>query len=138
VSTAVPAPQPAHPDVVEGDAGELGTLQIDPVVLRKIIEFAADQVPGTLRQERRLAGIDVGEAGASARISVGSADPLAVDVRLELTLRYPGPVRPVVEAVRARVGDELEALTGYHVRALDVTVAGLRAAPAATARSIPV
>jgi uncharacterized alkaline shock family protein YloU len=136
---SAPVPPPAHPDVFEADPGERGTLQIDPVVLRKIVEFAADQVPGTLRQERRLAGIDVGEAGASARISVGSADPLAVDVRLELTLRYPGPVRPVVDAVRARVGRELEALSGYHVRALDVTVAGLRAAPAAsTARPTPV
>jgi uncharacterized alkaline shock family protein YloU len=115
------------------DPADRGTLQIDAVVLRKIVEFAADQVPGTLRQERRLAGIDVGEAGASARISIGSADPLAVDVRLELTLRYPGPVRPVVDAVRARVGAELAALSGYHVRALDVTVAGLRAAPAAVA-----
>jgi uncharacterized alkaline shock family protein YloU len=121
------------------DPGDRGTLQIDSVVLRKIIEFAADQVPGTLRQERRLAGIDVGESGASARISMGSADPLAVDVRLELTLRYPGPVRPVVDAVRARVGAELTALSGYHVRALDVTVAGLRAAPAAaTGRPVPV
>jgi uncharacterized alkaline shock family protein YloU len=135
----VTAPVPAHPDASVRDPGERGTLQIDPVVLRKIVEYAADQVPGTLRQERRLAGIDVGEAGASARISVGSADPLAVDVRLELTLRYPGPVRPVVDAVRARVGADLEALSGYHVRALDVTVAGLRAAPAAgTARPTPV
>jgi uncharacterized alkaline shock family protein YloU len=124
--TAPPLPPAADP-------ADRGTLQIDAVVLRKIVEFAADQVPGTLRQERRLAGIDVGEAGASARVSIGSADPLAVDVRLELTLRYPGPVRPVVDAVRARVGTELAALSGYHVRALDVTVAGLRAAPAAVA-----
>lgn len=120
------APLPPPPAV---DPADRGTLQIDPVVLRKIIEFAADQVPGTLRQERRLAGIDVGEAGASARIGIGSADPLAVDVRLELTLRYPGPVRPVVDAVRARVGAELTALSGYHVRTMDVVVAGLRAAP---------
>ena len=32
------------------DPGDRGTLEISPVVLRKIIEFAADQVPGTLRQ----------------------------------------------------------------------------------------
>jgi uncharacterized alkaline shock family protein YloU len=120
------------------EPADRGTLQIDAVVLRKIIEFAADQVPGTLRQERRLAGIDVGEAGASARVSIGSADPLAVDVRLELTLRYPGPIRPVVDAVRARIGAELLALSGYHVRALDVTVAGLRAAPPAAGRVAPV
>ena len=46
-----------------------GVLEISPTVLRKIVEHAADQVPGTLRHERRLAGIDVGEAGASAKVT---------------------------------------------------------------------
>src|SRR5438034_8489592 len=63
-----------------------GRLDIHPTVLRKIVEHAADQVPGTLRHERRLAGIDIGEAGASARVTTGSGDPPAVDIRLELTL----------------------------------------------------
>jgi uncharacterized alkaline shock family protein YloU len=127
----VSAPAPgAGPEIdAATDPAERGTLEISQLVLRKIVEYAADQVPGTLRQERRLAGIDVGEAGASARVGVGSADPLAVDVRLELTLRYPAAIRPVVEAVRARVGAELTALSGYHVRTMDVVVAGLRAAP---------
>ncbi len=106
-----------------------GTLEIAPVVLRKIVEHAADQVPGTLRLGRRLAGIDVGESGASAKVTVGSGDPDAVDIRLELTLQYPAAVRDVVEAVRARVGDELTRLAGRRVRALTVTVSGLRGAP---------
>lgn len=108
-----------------------GTLEIAPVVLRKIVEHAADQVPGTLRHGRRLAGIDVGEAGASAKITTGSGDPDAVDVRLDLTLQYPASVRDVVDAVRARVGDELTRIAGRRVRALTVTVSALRAAPAA-------
>jgi uncharacterized alkaline shock family protein YloU len=124
--------------VVADDPGERGRLEIHPTVLRKIVEHAADQVPGTLRHERRLAGIDVGEAGASARVSTGSADPLAVDVALELTLSYPAPVRSVVEAVRARVGKELAEFAGHRVRALTVTVAGLRAAPTGTGRPGPV
>ena len=106
-----------------------GRLDIHPVVLRKIAEHAADQVPGTLRHERRLAGIDVGESGASARITTGPGDPAAVDLRLELTLRYPGSVRTVVDAVRSHVGDELVRLTGHRVRSLTVVVSGLRAAP---------
>ncbi|MCW2718673.1 MAG: hypothetical protein QOG20_4098 [Pseudonocardiales bacterium] len=113
------------------DLEERGTLDIAPVVLRKIVEHAADQVPGTLRHERRLAGIDVGESGASAKIVTGSGDPTAVDVRLELTLQYPASVRGVVDAVRVRVGEELARISGHHVRALTVTVAGLRGAPAA-------
>jgi uncharacterized alkaline shock family protein YloU len=115
-------------------AVDRGRLEIHPAVLRKIVEYAADQVPGTLRHERRLAGIDVGEAGASARITTGSGDRLAVDVRLELTLQYPAPVRSVIDAVRAKVGDELERIAGHRVRALTVTVAGLRGAPAVATR----
>ena len=111
------------------DPADRGHLDIQPIVLRRIVEYAADRVPGTLRHERRLAGIDVGEAGASARVSVGSGDPLAVDVRLELTLRYPAPVRAVVEAVRAEVSEEVARISGFHVRTMTVTVAGLREAP---------
>lgn len=121
------APGGAHPD-------DRGRLDIHPLVLRKIVEHAADQVPGTLRHERRLAGIDVGEAGASARIVTGSADPTAVDVRLELTLQYPAPVRSVIEAVRSHVTSELTRLAGHRVRELSVTVAGLRGAPAPDSR----
>jgi uncharacterized alkaline shock family protein YloU len=115
---------------------ERGRLEIHPAVLRKIVEHAADQVPGTLRHERRLAGIDIGgEAGASARVTTGPGDPPSVDVRLELTLQYPASVRSVVDAVRAKVGDELVRITGHRVRAITVTVAGLRSArPAASAR----
>jgi uncharacterized alkaline shock family protein YloU len=115
---------------------ERGRLEIHPAVLRKIVEHAADQVPGTLRHERRLAGIDIGgEAGASARVTTGPGDPPSVDLRLELTLQYPASVRSVVDAVRAKVGDELVRITGHRVRAMTVTVAGLRSArPAASAR----
>jgi uncharacterized alkaline shock family protein YloU len=106
-----------------------GSLEIAPVVLRKIVEHAADQVPGTLRYGRRVAGIDVGETGASAKVTVGNGDPDAVDIRLDLTLQYPASVREVVDAVRTRVGDELTRITGRRVRALSVTVSGLRGAP---------
>jgi uncharacterized alkaline shock family protein YloU len=113
---------------------ERGRLEIHPAVLRKIVEHTADQVPGTLRHERRLAGIDMGEAGASARVTTGAGDPPTVDVRLELTLQYPAPVRTVVAAVRATVSEELARIAGHRVRAMTVTVAGLRPARPAAAR----
>jgi uncharacterized alkaline shock family protein YloU len=109
------------------EPAERGRLDINPLVLRKIVEHAADGVQGTLRHERRLAGIDVGEYGASARVTVGPGEPAPVDVRLELTLRYPAAVRTVVDAVRAAVADELDRLAGHRMRTLAVTVTGLRA-----------
>ncbi|MDN5859521.1 MAG: Asp23/Gls24 family envelope stress response protein [Pseudonocardia sp.] len=108
------------------EPAERGALDIDPTVLRKVIEYAADQVPGTVRRERRVAGIDVGESGSRARVTPGNGDPTAVDVRLEVTLRYPAEVRAVVAAVRRKVDEELTRITGHHVRGFSVTVTGLR------------
>ena len=108
------------------EPAERGSLDIHPTVLRKIVEYAADSVPGTLRNEHRLAGIEVGESGASARVTVGPGDPAPVDVRLELTLRYPAAVRRVVDAVCVVVADDLSRLAGHRMRSLAVTVTGLR------------
>ncbi len=105
---------------------ERGRLDIHNTVFRKIVEHAADGTPGTLRHERRLAGVGVGQAGSTAKVSDGPDG--VVDVALELTLQYPAPVRRTVDAVRARVGDELTRITGRRVRNLAVTVSGLRGA----------
>jgi len=116
----------------QAEPADRGSLDIHPAVLRKIVEHAADSVPGTLRHARRLAGIDVGEAGASARVTVGPGEPAPVDVRLELTLRYPVTIGNVVEAVRAAVADDLARLAGHRMHALAVTVTGLRSAAVLT------
>ena len=116
-------------------AAERGRLEIHPAVLRKIVEHAANGVPGTLRHERRLAGIDVGEVGSVAKVVTGVGDAGRVDVAIELTLQYPATVRSVIDAVRQRVDADLEQLAGHRLRAFTVTVSGLRdTAPAAVAR----
>lgn len=107
-----------------------GRLDIHPAVLRKIVEYAADQAPGILRRARTVAGFDVGDAGSKAHVTPGAGAPEAVDVRLELALEYPSAVRDVVADVRRRVGAELTRLAGRHVRHLAVTVTGLRGASA--------
>jgi uncharacterized alkaline shock family protein YloU len=109
-------------------AAERGRLEIHPAVLRKIVEHAADGVPGTLRHERRLAGIDVGEVGAIAKVVPGVGDAQTVDVALELPLAYPAVVRSLIDAVREQVGAELDRIAGYRLRAFTVTVSGLRGA----------
>jgi len=108
------------------DADERGVLDVDPVVLRKIVEYVSDQTPGTLHRERRVAGLDVGDAGPRARVSASTGENPSVDVRLDLTCAYPTPVRTTVAAVKERITEELDRLAGYQVRSLAVTVSGLR------------
>lgn len=125
----------AAPTEDQAPPEERGRLDIHPNVLRKIVEHAADGTPGTLRHERRLAGLGVGQAGATAKVSDGPDG--VVDVALELTLQYPAPVRRTVDAVRTRVGVELSRITGRRVRHLAVTVSGLRGADDGPATSGP-
>lgn len=104
------------------EAAERGRLEIAWSVVRKIAEHAADLTEGTTTVPKRLAGLNRGDAGASAKVG-GYGDQ--VDVRLEIPLVYPAPIALTVEAVRGNVRERVEALTGYRVRALDVTVSAL-------------
>ena len=110
------------------EPAERGRLDISSTVLRKIVEHVADAAPGTLRAQRKVAGLELGSSGSSAKVAVG-AD--VVDIRLELALRYPGSIPDQVAKVRTRVTDEVLRLTGHQVRVFDVTVSGLRPEPVA-------
>jgi uncharacterized alkaline shock family protein YloU len=113
------------PGIEAGDAPDLddrGTLSIDHLVVRKVAQRAADQVPGTAKVERRVAGMGLGAHGASAKVSGRDND---VDLALDLALHYPAPVRAVVGEVRAKVAEEVEHITSYKVRSIAVTVSAL-------------
>lgn len=118
-------PRPSLPE-------DRGRLDVHPSVLRKIVEYAADRVPGTLHRERTLAGFDVGDAGIKAKISTSGVN--TVDIRLDLALTYPAPVHDTVAAIRRQVTDDLERIAGHRVRSLAVNVTGLRSASAASPR----
>ena len=103
-------------------AEERGRLSIDQTVVRRIAQYAADEVPGTTRARRRMAGMEIGLQGASARVS-GNGDE--VDLTIDLALHYPSTVRGVVDRVRVHVTEEIRRLTAYRVRSMDVTVSAL-------------
>lgn len=111
-------------DLAKGDDGaaERGDLTIAWSVVRKIAEHAADRTTGTTTVPRRLAGLGLGETGTTAKVT-GYGDQ--VDLRLEVPLVYPAPIAGSVDGVRDAVRDRVEVLTGYRVRALDVTVSAL-------------
>jgi len=109
------------PEALE-ESADRGTLTIDHVVVRKVAQRAADQVPGTATVERRIAGLGAGVRGATAKVSGLDND---VDLALDVALHYPAPVRTVVGDVRAKVTEEVEHITSYKVRSVAVTVSAL-------------
>ncbi|NMO90679.1 Asp23/Gls24 family envelope stress response protein [Actinomycetospora sp. TBRC 11914] len=125
-TTPVPVVGPAAPaasgPAAVDEPAERGALEIAFSVVRRIAEYAADSTEGTVRTERRVVGVGLGESGATAKVS-GYGDQ--VDLRLEVPLAYPAPIALTVEAVRGNVRERVETLTGYGVRGLDVTVSAL-------------
>lgn len=116
------------PDTPAGSPGprsgaeERGSLEVHSTVVRKIAEFAADETAGTRRRGRSLAGVGMGDQGATAKID-GHGDE--VSVKLEVALQYPSPVRETAEKVRRRVAEEIGRITGYRVGAVQLTVSAL-------------
>lgn len=107
------------------DPEERGALEVDPAVLKKIVEYAADTATATRHRTRRVAGLGVGDAGPSAKVRSRGADEL--DVRLWLTLTYPGAVRAAVAEVRERIAADLLRMTGRRLGRFTVEVDALQA-----------
>lgn len=105
---------------------ERGALEVHQTVVRKVAEHAADNTPGTLPARRKIGGVTVGQQGASAKVDGRGNE---VDIRLDVALRYPAPVRETVAELRRRVMDEVHHTTGYQVHSLDVTVSALLPEP---------
>ena len=117
-----PAPGTAVALPDSEEAAERGRLDVALSVVRKIAEYAADHTAGSVRTQRRLAGLDLGESGASAKVS-GYGEQ--VDLRLEVPLAYPAPITESAAAVRDHVRERVQALTPYRVRTLDIGVSAL-------------
>ena len=121
MTVAEAAADRAEPVLAEPESR--GTLEIDASVLRKIVEHAADQAPGTRHRARTVAGLGVGESRPTAKIS---AYDDGVDVALRVTLAYPTPIRETVADVRERISRDLDRIAGQKVRSLTVDVGALQ------------
>ncbi|MGH3937166.1 MAG: Asp23/Gls24 family envelope stress response protein [Pseudonocardiaceae bacterium] len=109
------------------DLGERGRLTIHPSVLRKVAEHTANLTAGILPAPRTIAGIGLGNGGATAKVSLAAQQ--RVDLRMELAVRYPGSVRSTVHQLRSRVGHEVRRITGYEVRSIAVIITALLPEP---------
>jgi uncharacterized alkaline shock family protein YloU len=113
---------PGASDEDTDEAAGRGRLDVALSVVRKIAEYAADSTSGTVRTQRRLAGLDLGESGTTARVS-GYGEQ--VDLRLEVPLAYPARIAESAAAVRDQVRERVQTLTPYRVRSLDIGVSAL-------------
>jgi len=111
-----------HVEPAPADGADRGRLSIDRAALRRIAEHAADLVSGSVRVDRRVAGVRVGQQGANAQLAGPERE---LRVRLDVALRYPSPVPEAVRRMRESVSAELERQAGCRVRSVEVTVSAL-------------
>lgn len=125
-----PARAGRPPAVTRAEPAERGRLHISPLVMRRIAEHVANCSPGTVpararrggRTGRGVSGRDAVPAAAARVRSNGNG----VEVELDVSLVYPQPVRDAAQRLRTAVAEEVGRLTGRRVRAVAVTVVGLR------------
>ncbi|MDQ1397521.1 MAG: hypothetical protein QOG64_2780 [Acidimicrobiaceae bacterium] len=126
-STAEPTLERPVPSTL-AEPGDRGDLTIGAGVVEKIARQAATEVPGVVDVvSRGLARLIGGGGGASAEVVPGARQEQsrAARVELTLTLRYPTPAGQTSRAVRQRVVERVQALTGLRLDRVDITVAAL-------------
>jgi hypothetical protein len=117
------------------EPAEHGRLNIHPAVLRKIVEHAADGEPGTLRHERRLAGIAIGVGVTGLLLIIVGLAARRRQVRLEaptadMTVTTPPRVLARLVGTRVRASDDvLSASVTASARRVAVTALAWHDAP---------
>jgi uncharacterized alkaline shock family protein YloU len=127
------------------DGARRGVLTVTPRAVEKIAAMAAAEVPAvgpppSRRLLGRGSGVGRGSGGGRGggagagggrpgrgrpRVSARVADG-AARVSMAMSVRYPEPVGPAAELVRARVRDRVAALAGLRVTRIDIRVEALR------------
>ena len=114
------------------DAGDRGSLQIADRVVERVATIAAAEVDGIVPSGSVLAGA-LGHRYPRADATVAGD---RVRVHVEVAALWPSSLAEVSDRVRTRVGDQLGALVGLTVDAVDVTVATLVTAPTSQPRRL--
>lgn len=109
------------------DPGERGRLQIAPIVVARIAEAAAQEVPDIVSVSRSVFGVPVG-ARQAARVQA-SVNAARTQLQVDLAVRYPANVIEVAEQVRRAVVARVGELSGMAVLEVVVSVDRLTSPP---------
>lgn len=120
-----PAPVAAGPgDAV--DAADRGRTELSQQAVERLVTAAASEVAEVAGPVTRVLGQKLGSADLDGRPSVDVR--LAGDLvtgEVHLSVRWPGSLVDVADAVRTRVSERLDDLAGLRVGHLDVLVTAL-------------
>ncbi len=136
--TKNPAPRPpTYPVPVETNEedAQLGQIQIHNSVMAIIARMAALRVPGVADVVGSLVGDMAGRIGIKAQdrgVHVDLADD-QISLNISLSVDYGVFIPKVAWQVQTEVRRSVEEMTGKTVKAVNITVRGLRTPPGETA-----
>jgi uncharacterized alkaline shock family protein YloU len=112
-------PDVPHPET----SGEAGGVQISDAVVAKLAHQALLAVPGVHELGTASLGVFSGLRGdrSSQGVSVDLRDR-TVDIDAHIVVEYGANIPDVGEACRVAVKEQVEAVTGFTVRAVNVVV----------------
>ncbi|MFD1056059.1 Asp23/Gls24 family envelope stress response protein [Terrabacter terrigena] len=114
------------------EPGERGRLEIAEKVVERVASFAAGEVRGVRRVGTGLEGV-VGRQYPRAKAEVAGG---RARIRMDIAVAWPSQLGQTARAVRDRVREQVEALVGVAVDAVDVTVASVVATAAGERRRV--
>ena len=124
-----------HREAEPPDPGERGSLLIKDRAVQRIAEAAALGVPGVVPAEQSTHSLNAALGRAYPRVSCDIAGG-RVRAEVEIVGRWPTPAPELGARVRQAVADQLEALAGLSVDAVDVTIAKIVRVTAAPVRRV--
>lgn len=114
-------------------AEDRGNLVLSERVIEKIAAGAVREVDGAGGGPRRVLGVTVSgselDEDSNAKVDARLYGRTAT-VRVEMTARYPDPIRGIAAEVRRTVIERLRVLAGVEASLVDVEVVGLSKAAA--------
>lgn len=114
-------------------AEDRGNLVLSERVIEKIAAGAVREVDGAGGGPRRVLGVTVSgselDEDSNAKVEARLYGRTAT-VRVEMTARYPDPIRGIAAEVRRTVIERLRVLAGVEASLVDVEVVGLSKAAA--------
>lgn len=113
----------SRPDRHRVDPADRGETRIHDRVVQRLVSASAAEVSGTGGTHRRVLGLPV--SGADRPVAEAEVNGDVVTAKVSLSMSYPCPVREVAAAVRGRVAERVEELTGLRVAEVDVAVMAL-------------
>lgn len=108
------------------DVSGRGSLTIADRVVERVAGYAVTQVDRASAAPRRVLGVNVGDARPQEEASVRArvhGDIATVDA--SIAVAWPTSVRSVCEAVRRRIREDVDHITGVRVEQIDLDVVSM-------------